>query len=70
MSDSIDFQESKKRASEFFKSATDCDADQIENGLKMLGISYLNLEANRLEEHQAQLLLKLAHKKYGEGREG
>jgi hypothetical protein len=61
----INFEEFKVRCAEFFRSTQDRSAlsmDEIENGQKMIGLSYLRLDTNtsELDLYQASLLLNMA----------
>ena len=64
MAEQINFEEFKDRCAEFFRSTQDRSAlsmEEIENGQKMIGLSYLRLDANtsELDLYQAFLLLNM-----------
>lgn len=60
MNNAISYTEFKKQASSFFKHAKSCTQEQIDNGFKQLGISYLWLEGSDIEMHQADILINIA----------
>jgi hypothetical protein len=51
----INYTEFKRQASSFFKYAKISTQEQIDNGFKQLGISYVNLEGSSIELHQADI---------------
>lgn len=62
-----DFSQFKQLASEFFRALPKTTrAEQIQAGLKCLGIAFLEFTGDENERHQAEIVLSLAHRKGGE----
>lgn len=61
--DTCNFEEFKQRSSEFFKLAKTSSPDQIETGFKALTLSYIALEGDEQELHEASLLIQIAGRK-------
>jgi hypothetical protein len=53
----------KQMAGEFFRALPEATDEEAEAGLKCLSLGYLGLEANALDQHQAELLMQIVGRK-------
>lgn len=59
------FDDFKKRSKELLDALPDLDHDGLDNGIKMLNLSYLNMTGTENERYQASIALQLVHKQIG-----
>jgi len=53
-------------ASEFFRALPEATDEEADAGFKCLSLGYLGLEANALDQHQAELLMQITGSKMSE----
>ena len=60
----VDFEGFKRQAGEFFRRLKDpATVDQIEAGMKALGVAYIHMEGDEMEIHQAAIVMDIATRK-------